>query len=78
MKKQIPQQFKVLFWDCKFNQVDIDRHKQFIIERLLEKGNMDAVKWVFNNFRKQAIFNIVQTSQNISSKTKNFWDIVLK
>jgi plasmid maintenance system antidote protein VapI len=29
----------ILFWDVKFDRIDWDQHKEFIIERIFERGN---------------------------------------
>lgn len=77
MKTKLPQQFKTLFWDMEFDTLEPGRDYYFIIERLLEKGNWDTVKWVFKNFSRQEIKSIILKSPNISQKTRNFWQIVL-
>lgn len=77
MNFSIPTKFKTLFWDCDFSQICIDSHKQFVIARLLEKGNKYAIKWVYDTFSLSDIKSVVYNSNNISSQTKNFWNIVL-
>ena len=77
MKTKLPRKFEVLFWDTEFDKLKTRRDYYFIIERLLEKGNWNSVKWVFKNYSKQEIKSIILKSSNISQKTRNFWQIVL-
>ncbi len=66
-----------LFWD--YDQITLDflKHKDFIIERVLEKGNFDGVKWLLGTFDKLDILNTVNSSSNISYSTRNLWSQML-
>lgn len=77
MDKHLPKKLKILFWDFNLEQINISQHKAFIIERLLEKGDFEAVKWIFQNLPKQEVETVILKSPNISQKTRNFWQIVL-
>jgi len=41
------------FWDHPVNQVNKETHSFFIIERLLELGNDDAIRWVLRSYPQQ-------------------------
>ena len=72
-----PQNFKQLFWDIDRDRLDKDEDSMFIISRLLEKGRMDAVKWVYKTYGPNKILKVVNTSPNITSKTRYFWNLIL-
>lgn len=36
-----------LFWDCDLEQMDLTIHRDFIIERILDRGTLPAVRWLF-------------------------------
>lgn len=74
MQKFLPKKFKTFFWDFDTKNLDIIKHKSFIIERILEKGRMEHIKWVFKIYRKKDIKKVTQTSNNICNETKNFWN----
>jgi hypothetical protein len=72
----LPKEFKKYFWDCKFEELEWDNYKVFITERLLNFGDMDAVKWLKTRLSGNEILEIVNTSRNIDAKTRNFWNII--
>lgn len=61
------------FWDHPVNQVNKETHSFFIIERLLELGNDDAIRWVLRSYPQQEITEVVKKSRVLSKKTANFW-----
>jgi len=73
MAGQLPREFKTLFWEFDYQKVDLREHRQFIIERLLEKGRMEHIIWLYKNYDRAIIQGVVNSSYNLSSKTRNFW-----
>ena len=70
---QIPQELTRFFWDTKVGELDVQAHKMFILERLLEEGNSGAVRWILNEFSPEDIENVIRTSRRIRLKTALFW-----
>ena len=73
MAVQLPKKFKTLFGDFDCQKIDLREHRQFIIERLLEKGKMEHIVWLYENYDMEIIQTVVNSSSNLSSKTRNFW-----
>lgn len=71
--QSIPQEFKRFFWDTKFSDLHLEQHKMFIIERLLEEGNSNAIRWLLNVFPSHDLEHVVCTSRRIRAKTASFW-----
>lgn len=42
----LPRDLEVLFWDVDFSSVDLDTHRSFIIRRVLDCGDLDAITWL--------------------------------
>lgn len=57
-----------LFWDTDLSKLDIEKNKQYIIERILELGDRNAVRWLFSNISSEEIRNTLKKSKIISKK----------
>lgn len=75
--KQLPKKFRKYFWDCNFDDLSLDRYKKFVVERILNFGDIYSVRYILLNVDKSELENIISTSRNLNSKTKNFWEIML-
>ena len=74
MRQDIPAH---LFWDTDPEQVDPERHRAYIIERVLEHGNEKDAEWMLRQYARQAIIEVLEKSRRISAKSKNYWGIIL-
>lgn len=76
--KTITKQLQPFFWETDVTKIDIEKNKLFIIERILELGDSEAVGWLFSNFTLSDIKKILKKSRRISKKSKNYWSIFLE
>lgn len=66
-----------LFWDVNPKNIDPKRHKRYIIERILDFGNDDEVRWMWHYYSKRLIRDVVKHSRVLHSKTKSLWTLLL-
>jgi hypothetical protein len=71
----IPKHLYYLFWDTSLNNIHIKRNARYIIERVLEFGDMDAVQWLQKVYSTQNIVDVLNLSKTITEKSRNFWMI---
>ena len=69
----IPPQVKKYLWDVKTETLDINEHSSFVIERVLEYGDTDALSWLLKTYKKEKILDVLKQSKRISPKTGNFY-----
>ena len=75
---QLPEFLRSIFWETKFENIDIFGYKQYIIERVLEYGNDDAIIWLLKAFDAREIGEVVRSSRRISPNTATLWSLVLE
>lgn len=71
--KVIPRHVLKYLWDVKTDALDVDKHSGFVIERVLEYGDTDALGWILKTYKKDKILEILKKSKKISPKTGNFY-----
>ncbi len=64
---------KSLFWDVDLKIISIEKHKKFIIERILEFGDLDDYEWAVFNYGKKDIKQAILNSRKLDKKSRNFW-----
>lgn len=70
---KLPASFKQYFWDVDFGKLDQQENGVYIIHRLLDRGNDEAIKWMFNTYDKNLIKEVITKRRGFSAKTANFW-----
>ena len=76
-KTTLPGTVQKYFWDCDIKELSLEEHRHFIIERILNFGDDDAVRWLLDHTKPASIKNVVQHGRNLSEKTRNFWNIMM-
>lgn len=71
--KKLPVKFYHLFWDVNPLKVDLKKNKRYVIERVLELGDLNALQWVQNIYPAKLIIETCETSRKISQRSKNLW-----
>lgn len=69
----LPCKIRKFFWEYSEIEIDIQKNWFFIIERLLEYGDIEAVKWVFGQFDQNQLVEVVKSTRNLSQKTVSMW-----
>lgn len=73
----IDQRIQKYFWDIDPNTLDPEKHKRYIIERILEMGDEAAVRWLRSAFSDEDIRDVVNRARGLSKKSRRFWQVVL-
>lgn len=74
---QIPAFLKPYFWEIDFAGLSLPERETYVIERVLEYGNDQAIRWLKVNFTPETIAAVVRRSRRISKNTANIWALVL-
>ena len=67
-----------LFWDHKLTESDFSIYPVWIVERVLEYGDLDDLRTVRRLFGSGGFIDAVARARFASPKTRNFWDQILK
>lgn len=69
----LPEHLQRFFWDTRLVDVEIQPHATYIIERLMETGDMDAVAWMLATYPREKIISTLKTTRSLTPKSANFW-----
>lgn len=67
-----------LFWDTDPEKLDTKKNAQYIIERILDFGRDDEVRWMWNFYDKVLIEKVVKKSRGVRPRTKALWTAILQ
>ena len=73
MARQLPPYTHGYFWDIDPARLDVNEYPVYVLERLLEYGDLPSVRWMLEHFSRQEIVNVLQTSGRLSPLSANFW-----
>ena len=76
IKSLIPREFKKYFWDVDFDKLKLNKHKNFILGRLLNYGASDTFNWIFTTFKNDEVKSLLLNNgkQSLSRNSYLFWE----
>jgi hypothetical protein len=69
----VPNEFSHYFWDASIDSISIVTHTRYIIERLLNEGDVRSLRWVIQRFGMDAIKQVVCEARGLNRLTARFW-----
>lgn len=72
----LPQSVKRYFWGDNLQELNPQIHAKYITQTLLEKGDSEALNWLFLVFSSQVI-KAMLPDLKLSEKSAHFWKVYL-
>ena len=63
---------KYLFWDSNPENIDIPKHKRYIVERVLTRGSLEDFYMLLKLYSSEEIKEAITKSKELDPKTVNF------
>ena len=76
---KIPKKIKFrqsLFWDVDPKTIDPKKHARYIIERILDFGELDEVKWMAHYYPVETIKDTLRRSRVVTDQSRALWSMV--
>ena len=72
---KLPRFITKFFWGDDSKELSLSKHKKYISQTLLEKGNLRSIKWLLKKQSKKLLKKTLSPKMN--KKSRNFWEIYL-
>ena len=78
-EKSLPPSFRRFFWDTPLSGLSVDAHRDFILGRLLERGDREALRWAVRTYPRVSLEEFLRGRGRdlLSRRSWNFWTLVL-
>ena len=62
-----------LFWDTDVKKLDTQKNATYVIERIMDFGNENEVRWMRKYYPKSLLAEVVRTSRVLGSSSRTLW-----
>ena len=74
--KKLPKFLKKYFWDVDFAKIDLAQRREYVLKRILEYGDEEAVGRMRKNFNRAEMQAALCNFRGYSQKSANFWAVI--
>ncbi|MFN3308686.1 MAG: DUF6922 domain-containing protein, partial [Anaerolineales bacterium] len=57
--QSLPERLRALFWDVRFEDLNWESHRSFIVGRILERGAWQDIQWLRQTVGDEALCNYI-------------------
>ena len=75
----LPETLRRWFWDCDFDGLTWEEHRDFVVRRILSVGTWDAIRWLRTKAGDSTVREWIEQhrGRGLSSQQLRFWELVL-
>ena len=68
-----------LFWDVDPGTIDLEKHARYVIERILDFGTDEEVRWLFKRYPREKIAGVLKLPRGqVDPKSRALWKLILQ
>ncbi len=66
-----------LFWEVKPEDVDLDRHGDYVLERVMSRGGWEAMCWLRAAYSPEAIADFLRRKgDRLTPRDRAYWSLI--
>ena len=74
-EEYLPRELHFLFWDCDLDGLNLNEHRFFIMERVMEQGTWNAMQWLRKNYQEEELLHYLNKKgiRTLPLRELNYW-----
>ncbi|WP_435051123.1 DUF6922 domain-containing protein [Desulfatiglans anilini] len=73
--EQLPNEIRIFFWDVDPEKLSVVESAHFIISRLMEHGDENALRFLLKHYDRNELVRVLRNSRSISKRSRIFWSL---
>jgi len=66
-----------LFWDVDPTTIDLERHRDYVVERVMTRGNWLAMRWLIAHVEKADLAEFLRRrGERLAPRDRAFWCLI--
>jgi hypothetical protein len=71
---QLPAELYVLFWEVDPATVDLERHRDYVVERVMLRGDWAAMRWLRAAYSREVLADFLRRKGNrLPPRERAYW-----
>jgi len=72
-----PEPVRVLLWDVEPDTVDLDRHADYLMERIMGRGSWEAMRWLRRTYPREKVADFVRRrGSHLAPRDEAYWALI--
>lgn len=73
----IPGELCWLFWEVDPSTIELPRHRDYVLERIMQRGNWAAMQWLIRTFTTADLGDfLLRKGARLSPRERAYWSLI--
>lgn len=73
----IPDDVRWLFWEVDPDTIDLERHRDYVLERVMARGDWTAMRWLIRTVPAAQLAEfLVRKGKRLAPRERAFWSLI--
>jgi hypothetical protein len=74
---RLPEHVGHLFWEVSPEDVDLERHRDYVLERIMSRGGWEAMRWLRATYDREAIADFLRRrGEKLNARDRAYWSLI--
>ena len=79
MAAELPDSVRALFWDVDPEAVSLDRHSDYVLERVMSRGRWDAMCWLRSTYDVATMADFLsRKGDRLPPRERAYWSLIAR
>lgn len=76
-KEVVPDCVSRLFWEVAPSEVDLERHRDYVLERVMSRGGWEAMRWLRATYSRDTIADFLsRKGGRLTARDRAYWSLI--
>jgi hypothetical protein len=73
----LPEAVRILLWEVEADTVDLERHRDYVMERVMARGSWEAMRWLRRAYSREQIADFVtRKGKELAPRDEAYWALI--
>lgn len=73
----IPEELHWLFWEVDPAEIELERHRDYVLERIMTRGDWAAMRWLIRTVPAETLGEFLsRKGQRLPPRERAFWSVI--
>jgi hypothetical protein len=73
----IPAELRWLFWEVDPSAIDLTRDRDYVVERIMARGDLQAMRWLDRHVGREALADFLgRKGHRLAPRERAFWSLI--
>lgn len=66
-----------LFWDIEISALDLDLHADYVMQRIMTRGSLEAMRWLRQTYRTEQLADYLnREGERLAPRDAAYWRLI--